>query len=69
MKNKKYQIIKLKNGYAITTKEAIKDYYTMNFLPYEKKMKFKKYLIKAINTSETFTKYKNNTDFKTVYIC
>lgn len=65
---KKYQIIKLKNGYAITTKEAIKDYYTMNFLPYEKKTKFKKYLIELIQKSKDFEKYRNNIDLKTYYI-
>lgn len=65
---KKYQIIKLKNGYAITTKEAIKDYYTMHFLPYEKKTKFKKYLIELIQKSKDFEKYRNNIDLKTHYI-
>lgn len=65
---KKYQIIKTQWGYAIANKEDIKEYSKTNFLPYEKMMKFKKHLVKAINTSETFTKYKNNTDFKTVYI-
>ena len=65
---KKYQIIKNNNCYAIATKKDIEDYYKVNFLPIEKIMKRKKDLINLINTSETFKQYKNNTDFKTVYI-
>lgn len=65
---KKYQIIKNSNCYAIATKKDIEDYYKVNFLPIEKIMKRKKDLINLINTSETFKQYKNNTDFKTVYI-
>ena len=62
---KKYQIIKNKNIYAIANKEDIQAYYTTHFLPFEKGMKYKKYLIELINKD---TKYKNNVDFKTIYI-
>ena len=65
---KKYQIIKHRNIYAITTKESIKDFYKIHFLPYENSMKRKKDLVNLINTSKNFEKYKNNTDFKTIII-
>lgn len=65
---KEYQIIKNKDVYAIATKKDIKEYSKSHFLPIEKIMKRKKDLINLINTSENFIKYKNNTDFKTIYI-
>lgn len=65
---KEYQIIKHKNFYAIASKKDIKNYYKTYFLPYEKAMKFKKYLIEAIEKSDTFKKFKNNTDYKTIII-
>lgn len=62
---KKWQIIKLNNGwYALATKEDIKIYKEKFFLPYETSMKYKKYLIELINKTE---KYKNNVDFKTYF--
>lgn len=54
--------------YAITTKEAIKEYSKKFFLPFEMGMKRKKDLINLIKTSKNFEKYKNNTDFKTIVI-
>ena len=61
-----YQIIKIQNGYAITTKEALQDYFKGNgFLPYENSMKYKKYLLQLIKKID---KYKNNIDTKTVAI-
>ena len=65
---KKYQIIKNKNYYSITTKEAIKEFYNVYFLPIDATMHRKKDLINLINTSKKFVKYKNNTDFKTIVI-
>ena len=65
---KKYQIIKNKNMYAITTKEAIKEYSNNFFLPFEMGMKYKKDLINLIETSKNFEKYKNNTEYKTIFI-
>ncbi len=62
---KKYQIIKHKNFYAIANKEDIKEYKNTHFLPYEKGMKFKKYLIELIENDE---KYKNKVDYKTIYL-
>ena len=62
---KKYQIIRFNKGYAIANKEDIKEYYKTHFLPYEKAMKYKKYLVELINKR---TEYKNNVDFKTYYI-
>lgn len=62
---KKYQIIKFNKGYAIANKEDIKEYNKTHFLPYEKAMKYKKYLVELINKN---TEYKNNVDFKTYYI-
>lgn len=62
---KKYQIIKFNKGYAIANKEDIKEYHKTHFLPYEKAMKYKKYLVELINKS---TEYKNNVDLKTYYI-
>lgn len=67
-KIKEYQIIKNsvgKNFYAIAKKEDIKEYFKTGFLPTNKSMKYKKYLIELINKSE---KYKNNVDFKTYFI-
>lgn len=65
---KKYQIIKNKNYYSITTKEAIKEFYSVHLLPIDATMHRKKDLINLINTSKNFAKYKNNTDFKTIVI-
>lgn len=65
---KEYQIIKYNEFYAIASKEDINNYYKTYFLPYEKRMKFKKYLIEAIEKSDTFKKFKNNTDYKTIII-
>ena len=65
---KKYQIIKYNNFYSIANKNDIKEYHKTHFLPYEKGMKYKKYLIEAIENSKTFVKYKNNTDYKTFLI-
>lgn len=62
---KKYQIIKFNKGYAIANKEDIKEYHKTRFLPYEKAMKYKKYLVELINKS---IEYKNNVDLKTYYI-
>ena len=64
----KYQIIKNKNYYSITTKEAIKEFYNVHLLPIDAIMHRKKDLINLINTSKNFAKYKNNTDFKTIVI-
>ena len=65
---KKYQIIKNKDYYSITTKEAIKEFYSVHLLPIDATMHRKKDLINLINTSKNFAKYKNNTDFKTIVI-
>ncbi len=65
---KKYQIIKNKDIYAIANKEDIEAYSNTHFLPFEKGMKRKKDLVNLINTSKTFEKFKNNTDFKTITI-
>lgn len=65
---KKYQIIKYNKFYAIANKEDINNYNKTHFLPYEKGMKFKKYLIESIEKSDTFLKFKNNTDYKTITI-
>lgn len=62
---KKYQIIRFNKGYAIANKEDIKKYYKTHFLPYEKAMKYKKYLVELINKS---TEYKNNVDFNAIVI-
>lgn len=67
-KTKEYQIIKNsvgKNFYAIAKKEDIKEYFKTGFLPTDKSMKFKKYLIELINKDK---KYRNNVDFKTCFI-
>lgn len=60
-----YQIIKTKDFFAIANKEDIKQYKNTHFLPYEKGMKFKKYLIELIENDE---KYKNKVDYKTIYL-
>ena len=60
-----YQIIKTKDFFAIANKEDIKQYRNTHFLPYEKGMKFKKYLIELIENDE---KYKNKVDYKTIYL-
>lgn len=63
---KQYQIVKIQCGYAVTTKEALQDYFKgCGLLPYEYGMKYKKYLLKVISKIE---KYKNNIDIKTVSI-
>lgn len=62
---KKYQIIKAKDFYAIANKEDIKQYKNTHFLPYEKGMRYKKYLIELIENDE---KFKNNVEYKTVYL-
>ena len=62
---KKYIIIKLNDGYAITTNESIEDFYKTGILPYETKYRYKKYLLERIKKD---TKYKNNTETKTYYI-
>lgn len=62
---KKYQIIRFNKGYAIANKEDIEKYFKTGFLPTDKSMKFKKYLIESINKDK---KYKNNVDFKTYFI-
>lgn len=67
---KKYQLIKSRNNdgktfYAIANKEDTQDFKNTHFLPYEKAMKYKKYLIELINKDE---KYKNNVDLKTYFI-
>lgn len=59
-----YVIIKINNGYAVTTKEALKEFKTTGFLPYDFMMKYKKYLIQHAKKQE---KYKNlNT--KTIFL-
>ena len=63
-----YQIIKYNNFYAIANKDDIKNYNRTHFLPYEKAMKRKKYLIQSIETSESFSQFKNQTCYKTVFI-
>lgn len=63
-----YQIIKYNDFYAIANKDDIKNYSSTHFLPYEKAMKRKKYLIQSIETSESFSKFKNQTCCKTVFI-
>lgn len=60
-----YQIIKTRDFFAIANKEDIKQYKNTHFLPYEKGMKFKKYLIELIENDE---KYKNKVDYKTIYL-
>ncbi len=60
-----YQIIKYKNDYAITTKEALQAYYKTGFLPYEFMTKYKKTLINIIEKNQ---KFKNNTNYKTVFL-
>lgn len=40
-----YIIIKIKDGYAVTTKKAFENYKKTGFLPYDFSMKYKKYLI------------------------
>lgn len=62
---KTFQIIKTKDFFAIANKEDIKQYKNTHFLPYEKGMKFKKYLIELIENDE---KYKNKVDYKTIYL-
>lgn len=59
-----YIIIKIKQGYVVTTKQALNDYKKTGFLPYDCMMKYKKYLLEHIRKIE---KYKNiNT--KTIYL-
>lgn len=65
---KEYRIIKYNNFYAIANKDDIKNYSNTHFLPYEKAMKHKKYLVQSIETLESFNKFKNNTDYKTITI-
>ncbi len=66
---KKYQIVKFKDNrgicYAVANKEDIKQYKNTHFLPYEIAMKYKKYLIEHIEKSE---KFKNNVDYKTIFM-
>ena len=65
---KEYQIIKYNKFYTIANKKDINNYNKTHFLPYEKNMKFKKQLIEAIEKLDTFKKFKNNTDYKTITI-
>ena len=67
-KTKEYQIIKNSDGkkfYAIAKKEDIEEYFKTGFLPTDKSMKYKKYLVELIKKDK---KYKNNVDFKTYFI-
>lgn len=62
---KQYQIIKTHKYYAIANKKDIENYKNTHFLPFEKGMKYKKYLIELLENDE---KYKNKVDYKTKYL-
>lgn len=62
---KKYRIVKVDYGYAITTNKSIEEYKKTGLLPYETAFKQKKYLLERINKD---IKYKNNVDFETYFI-
>lgn len=58
-----YIIIKLKDSYAITTKQAYNDYKKTGFLPYDIAMKYKKYLIEYAKKQKKYKNLKTKTIF------
>lgn len=58
-----YVIIKIKNGYAITTKQALEDYKKTGFLPYDFSMKYKKYLIEHARKMKKYKKLNTKTQY------
>ena len=67
--NKKSYHIEHKNDFLTlipnSNRANIKQYKNTHFLPYEKGMRYKKYLIELIENDE---KFKNNVEYKTVYL-
>ena len=58
-----YIIVKDEDGYIITTQEALEEYRKIGILPYDCKMKYKKYLLEYAKKQEKYKKIKIKTIF------